>query len=68
MKEHKLLFVMIALFVVALLGCDTPSKQLEANKNLIHRFTAATNAADWDAFDELLTTDFIRHCQATPNV
>ena len=59
---------MIALFVVALLGCDTTSKQLEANKNLIHRFTAATNAADWGAFDELLTADFIRHCQATPNV
>ena len=59
---------MIALLVVALLSCDNPAKKLEANKNLIHRFTEATNAADWDAFDELLTKDFKRHCQATPNV
>ena len=68
MKKHKLLFFIIALLVVALLGCDTQSKKLEANKNLIHRFVEATNSADWDAFDELLTTDFKRHCQATPNV
>lgn len=44
------------------------SKQLESNKNLIHHFTASINAADWDAFDELLTENFSRHCQATPNV
>ena len=68
MKRHKLLFVIVALLVVALLGCDKTSKRLEANKNLIHRFTEATNAADWDAFDALLTKDFRRHCQATPNV
>lgn len=68
MKKHKLLFVMIILLVMALSGCDTTSKLLEANKNLIHRFTEAINAADWQAFDELLTKDFKRHCQATPNV
>jgi len=68
MKKHKLLFIMIALLFMVLLGCDNPSKRLETNKNLIHRFTEATNAADWDTFDELLTTDFSRHCQATPNV
>jgi len=68
MEKHKLLFVLIALLVVPLLSCNTQSKQLEDNKNLVHRFTIATNTADWDAFDELLTTDFKRHSQATPNV
>jgi len=63
-------YLIITLILTALLvACGPPtSKRLDANKNLIHRFTAATNAADWDAFDELLTADFSRHCQATPNV
>lgn len=68
MKKYNLLFLLIALLVVVLYGCDNTSDRLEANKNLIRRFTEATNAADWNAFDELLTQDFKRHCQATPNV
>ena len=68
MKKHNLLFLLIALLVVVLYDCDNTSERLEANKNLILRFTEATNAADWNAFDELLTQDFKRHCQATPNV
>lgn len=68
MKKSKLLFVLIALLFVVLQGCDNYSENLEANKDLIQRFTEATNAADWDAFDELLTKDFVRHCQATANV
>jgi len=68
MKKHKLLFVIIALIVVALPCCDNTSKSLEANKKLINQFTEATNSQDWDAFHDLLTKDFKRHCQATPNV
>ena len=41
---------------------------LEANKALVMRFAEAINAADWEALDEVLATDFQRHCQATPNV
>lgn len=63
-------YLIITLIFAALLVTCGPSAsdQLNANKNLIQRFTAATNAADWDAFDELLTDNFTRHCQATPNV
>ena len=68
MKKHHLLFAITALLVVVLLGCDNASEKLEANKKLIQHFTDAINAADWDAFDELLTPDFKRHCQATPDV
>lgn len=68
MKKHLQLFAMIALFIMVLLGCNNQSKKLEANKNLIHRFADAVNAADWDAFEELLTENFQRHCQATPDV
>jgi steroid delta-isomerase-like uncharacterized protein len=41
---------------------------LEANKGLIMRFSEAVNGANWDALDDLLTQDFHRHCQATPDV
>jgi steroid delta-isomerase-like uncharacterized protein len=68
MKKFNLLFGMTALMVAVILGCDNTTEKLEANKSLIHSFTEACNAADWDAFDELLTDDFKRHCQATPNV
>ncbi len=38
---------------------------LEANKDLIRRFSDVLNAAQWDALDDLLTEDFRRHSQAT---
>jgi len=68
MKKQNLLICLIALLAMALFSCNNQSKQLEENKDLIKRFTEATNDADWDAFDELLTEDFTRHCQATPDV
>jgi steroid delta-isomerase-like uncharacterized protein len=50
-------------------GCGTPATtQLEANKELVRQFSDALNAADWDALDELMTEDFRRHSQATPEM
>ncbi len=40
----------------------------DANKDLVRRFGEAINSASWDALDEILTEDFQRHCQATPDV
>lgn len=42
--------------------------ELEENKALVMRFAEVVNAANWDALDEILTEDFRRHCQATPDV
>ena len=67
MYQSNLIITLILATLVVACGPST-SKRLEANKNLVHRFTASINAADWDAFDELLTTDFRRHSQATPDV
>ena len=33
----------------------------------MNRFETAINNGNWDAFDELLTDDFQRHCMATPD-
>ena len=41
---------------------------IDANKALIMRFSDMVRTADWDALDEILTENFQRHCQATPEV
>ena len=64
----KILLVLL-IFAVLLVACGpSQSNRLVANKHLVQRFTNAINAADWDALDELLTEDFRRHSQATPDV
>ena len=67
MYKINLIITMILSMVFVACG-PSSSKQLNANKNLIHRFTASINSSDWDALDELLTNDFSRYCQATPDV
>lgn len=48
------------------IGCTpVPGADLEANKELVRRFTEATNAADWDALAEVVSEDFARHSAAT---
>lgn len=42
-----------------------PSADLDANKDLVRRFTEGGNAADWDALAEVVTEDFARHSAAT---
>ena len=68
MIRNKPLFMVFAFAVILILGCNDQSTKLEANKELINRFTKESNAGNWDAFDEILTEDFQRHCQATPDV
>lgn len=41
---------------------------LEANKELVRAFSDAGNRNDLDAFDTLLSPNFVRHCEATPDV
>lgn len=40
----------------------------EANKEIVRSFADAGNRGDLDAFDDLLAPDFVRHCEATPEV
>ncbi len=40
----------------------------EANKGIVRSFADAGNRNDLEAFDILLTSDFVRHCEATPEV
>jgi steroid delta-isomerase-like uncharacterized protein len=40
----------------------------EENKSLIQRFWEAMNTRQLDLLDEILTSDVVRHCQATPDL
>lgn len=40
----------------------------EANKQIVCSFADAGNRHDLQAFDTLLASDFVRHCEATPEV
>jgi len=40
----------------------------ERNKAVVNRFGEAANAKNFDAIGELVAPDFVRHCQATPDV
>ena len=40
----------------------------EENKAVVRRFWDAMNTRQWDAFDDLLAPDVVRHCQATPEI
>jgi len=39
-----------------------------ANKSIVRAFSEAGNQNDLAAFDRILTPDFVRHCEATPEV
>ena len=65
-KSGLMILIILTIVVIACGTC--PEERLAANKKLIERFTEVTNAADWEALDDLLTEDFQRHCDATPGV
>jgi steroid delta-isomerase-like uncharacterized protein len=41
---------------------------MDDNKALVRRFGEAMNSRQLDALDEIVASDFVRHCQATPEV
>jgi len=65
-KKNILSLIVLGLILIAC--CPTEDKKINANKEIVKEFASATNNADWDAFDSLLTDDFQRHCQATPGL
>lgn len=54
-----------SLLIIAAACAPSPSAELEANKELVRRFTEATNSADWEALAAVVSEDFTRHSAAT---
>jgi len=61
--------LVVILFLGLLIGCSQPHKSaLESNKALVNSFGEASNARNFDAIREMLVPEFVRHCQATPEI
>jgi len=67
---NRALYVLLAgLSVLGLFSCSRGSEAIEnENKALVSRFGEASNARQFDVIAEMVTDDFVRHCQATPGV
>ncbi len=61
--------LLVALPLTFLLGCSSSRTAVEQrNKALVNRFGEAVNARDYATLRQILAPDFVRHCQATPDV
>ena len=65
----KKFWVTLMGILLLLIGCTPTSvRQAEKNKQLFVQGIEAINARDWDALDRLIAPNYVRHCQATPEV
>jgi len=62
MKTHLTMAFIFVLAVAAEAG------SLQQNKELVERFVAIGNAREFDRLGEVISEDFRRHCQATPDL
>jgi steroid delta-isomerase-like uncharacterized protein len=59
----------VLLIIPLIVSCGpSTSDQLDANKEIVRQFAASINAQDWNTLEELITEDFHRYCQATPEI
>jgi len=67
--NRSLYLFLASLSVLGLLSCSPGSEAIEnENKALVNRFGEASNARQFDLIAGMVTEDFVRHCQATPDV
>ena len=67
--QQTLQIAIIALVLTVLVGCGQNSaiRQLEEqNKALMRRIHTAVSNGDLEIFDEVLSPNYVRHCQAMP--
>jgi steroid delta-isomerase-like uncharacterized protein len=57
-----------AAVVVAVSSVAEPGELEERNQRVVRDAFDAVQAADWQAIDRLIAADYVRHCQATPDV
>lgn len=69
MKRKGTLLVTAMTFLLIVIGCSSSvTQQAEKNKQLFFQGVEAINNRDWEALDDLIAPNYIRHCQATPDV
>jgi len=69
MKLQKYSLLAGMAFLLCVIGCTPYAiQQAEKNKQLFTRGVEAINNRDWEALDDLIAPNYVRHCQATPDV
>jgi predicted ester cyclase len=69
MKPKSQFFATVTIFLLLMVGCKPPAtQQAEGNIQVFFRSIEAINSKHFDDLNELGITDFVRHCQATPDV
>jgi steroid delta-isomerase-like uncharacterized protein len=68
-RVAKQLVLILAVLLAVQLGCS-PSTYIveERNKEAVRTLIEAVNSRNFDLLDEVVAEDFVRHCQATPDV
>jgi steroid delta-isomerase-like uncharacterized protein len=59
--------VILGLVVVSSCVCE-PCDEGKKNKELVAEVFAVVEAGEFDKLDQYITEDYVRHCQATPDV
>ena len=69
MKTQNLFNLISVAVLLGLISCNqmVPAN-LEANKDIVRRFGEAVNNNNYEALDDIVASNFIRHSQATPEV
>lgn len=69
MKQGGILAVAGMIMLSLAIGCGpSVSRQTEKNKQLFIQGIEATNNRNWDALDTSIAVNYVRHCQATPEI
>jgi predicted ester cyclase len=60
----------IVLFILIYVFCYIPfiAAQSDKNKETVRKMVNAVNTRNYEIMDELFVNDFVRHCQATPDL
>ena len=69
MKIHRLFYLVSFALLFGMIACEqTVTANLAANKEIVRQFGEAVNTNNYDALNEIVTANFIRHSQATPEI
>jgi steroid delta-isomerase-like uncharacterized protein len=68
MQRRLISIIVIASLMTASLGCMSGPSQSEMNKAIVVQAVDALNKHDYEAVRKFIAEDYVRHCQATPEV
>jgi len=68
MNKRWIASLALLCLAVVCLGCNQQCKLEEDNKAVVMQVVEAMNNLDYETTSELFVEDYLRHCQATPEV